>query len=176
MTSFQKFMDAIRNTAFGVIFSVGSFDEALWTDFWNRLFFYCTTEGLCECLRPAENMGLQFGYLEEILAKKGSWNEDDYEEVYPDYVLDGQGKKKEKPVHIYVPDMMKKIKVSCTPFEPSGLEGFLEQLLPPYTHKNKDLQERQIVTLLSGATLRYYSFLIDQVALLRLYCNLIACL
>ena len=86
------------------------FDESLWPDHWARIYFHCTEQKTCKNLRPADNIGIQYKYLEEVQEARGYWGNDDYEEVFSDRVLGADGKAKEDPVHVFVPELMKKTK------------------------------------------------------------------
>ena len=163
VSSFSKFMDALMVATHSHPFSFGDFDESLWPDLFNRVYFHCIEKKICKILRPAENIGICYKYLEDIKEKNGFWTKKDYEEVYPDIVIGGDGEIKTDPVHIYVSEVMKKAPVKTSSFTPSGLEGFLEMLNPPFTSSNPELQERQVITLLANASLRYYRFIVDQI-------------
>ena len=160
--SFQKFCDALRNATFGLTFSVNQFDESLWPDLWARVYFHCTEQKICKNLRPADNLGIQYRYLEEMQEEKGYWCDYDYEEVFSDKVLGADGKVKEDPAHVFVPELMKKVKLETKVFEPTGLEGLLEMMNPPYTHHNPEVRVRQVIALMAAGSLRYYRFIVDQ--------------
>ena len=177
--SFQKFLEALREATHGLTFSVGEFDSSLWPDLFNRfiyiyhfiiiqildcrIHFYCVQKNICKNLRPAENIGIAYKYLEEVHENKGYWSKEDYEEVYPDMVLGGNGNIKKEPVHIFVSEVLKKSKITFTRFTPTGLEGMCEMLNPPYTSKNQELRERQIITMFAHGSLRFYRFIVDQI-------------
>ena len=115
-------------------------------------------------LRPALNIGTQYAYLEEKKKERGFWTEEDYEDVYPDVVIGGDGRVKEDPIHIFVPDIMNStMEMSINSFTSNGLTGYLEMMLPPYTSSDPDLRKTQGITLLSSTGLRYYKHIIDQV-------------
>ena len=163
INTFKTFTEALRLGTHGLIFTFNPFDESLWPDLWSRLYYHCTETKICRTLRPADNIGIQYKFLEEMQESKGHWNDSDYEEVYSDRVLDAMGKEKEKPIHIYVPELTKKAKVLTPAFLASGLEGFMEMLNPPYTHHNPEIRTRQILALMAAGPLRYYRFIVDQV-------------
>ena len=114
-------------------------------------------------LRPALNSGIQYAYLDAMTETKGNWDEDDYEEVYMDVVLDGYGKIKKDPIHVFVQEVMRKGKISSTPFFPSGVIGFLEMLSPPYTSEDPELRSRQILFIMAASGTRFYRFIIQQI-------------
>ena len=164
VNSFQRFAEALRLGTHGVIFSYNQFDEALWPDLWARLYYHCTATKICKTLRPADNIGIQYLYLDEVQEKNGSWTERDYEEVYSDRVLGADGQvKTEETIHIFVPELTKRARVGTPVFEPSGLEGFMEMLNPPFTHHNPDLRNRQLLALMAAGPQRYYRFIVNQV-------------
>lgn len=163
VNSFKTFTEALRLGTHGLIFTYNQFDEALWPDLWSRLYYHCTEKKICKTLRPAENLGIQYMFLEEMQEKKGHWSETDYEEVYSDRVLAADGTVKKDPIHIYVPELTKKVKVVTPAFLASGLEGFMEMLNPPYTHHNPEIRNRQILALMAAGPQRYYRFIVDQV-------------
>ena len=163
VNSFTRFSEMLRLGTHGVIFSYNQFDEALWPDLWARLYYHCTETKICRTLRPADNIGIQFKYLEEVQEKHGHWTDDDYEEVYSDRVLGADGMVKAEPVHIFVPELTKKAKVVTPAFEASGLEGFMEMLNPPFTHHSAEVRNRQLLALMAAGPLRYYRFIVDQV-------------
>ena len=138
------------------------FDESLWPDHWARIYFHCTEQKTCKNLRPADNIGIQYKYLEEVQEARGYWGNDDYEEVFSDRVLGADRKAKEDPVHIFVPELMKKTKFGTRAFEPTGLEGLLEMMNPPYTHHNPEVRKRQIIALMAAGSLCYYRFIVDK--------------
>ena len=161
--SFQRFSDALRAAVHGVTFSVSQFDESLWPDLWARVYFFCTEQKLCKSLRPADNIGIQHKYLEECQDEKGFWNEDDYEEVFSDRVLGSDGRVKQDPIHVLVPELLKKGTIGTKDFEPTGLEGLLQMMNPPYTHHNPDLRNRQIIAMMGAGSNRFYRFIVQQV-------------
>ena len=88
---------------------------------------------------------------------------EDYEEVFPDKVLGHDGSPKENPIHIFVPEVLKRTKIVTKEFEPTGLEGLLSMMSPPYTHHNQELRNRQIIAAMAAGPMRYYRFIVDQV-------------
>ena len=163
VNSFQRFIEALRLNTHGVIFTYNQFDEALWPDLWARLYYHCTEEKVCKKLRPADNIGIQYKYLDEMEEKNGQWTSADYEEEYSDRVLGSDGEIKESPIHIFVPELAKKAKVGTPAFKASGLKGLMEMMNPPYTHHNQEIRSRQLVALMAAGALRYYRFIVNQV-------------
>ena len=124
-------------------------------------------------LRPALNIGTQYAYLEEKKKERGFWTEDDYEDVYPGVVIGGDGKVKTDPIHIFVPDIMASTmdQMSINSFTCSGIKGYLEMLLPPYTSSDPDFRKTQGVTLLASTGVRFYRHIVDQASTFRHYGN-----
>ena len=125
------------------------------------LFFY-ESNGITKQLRPALNTGIQHHYLEEQQIKKGYWDEEDFEEVYQDTILDGHGLVKKDSIHILVPEVLKKAKMTSSSVILTGLRGFLEMLEPPYTSDDPAVRFRQVLAILVGVGIRFYRFLILQ--------------
>ena len=123
------------------------------------LFFY-ESNGITKQLRPALNTGIQHHYLEEQQIKKGYWDEEDFEEVYQDTILDGHGLVKKDSIHILVPEVLKKAKMTSSSVILTGLRGFLEMLEPPYTSDDPAVRFRQVLAILVGVGIRFYRFLI----------------
>ena len=121
-------------------------------------------------LRPALNIGTQYEYLEEKKKERGFWTEEDYEDVFPEVVIGGDGKVKEDPIHIFVPDIMNSTmdQMSINSFTCSGIKGFLEMLLPPYTSSDPELRRTQGITLLASTGLRFYRHIVNQA---RQFCH-----
>ena len=115
-------------------------------------------------LRPALNIGTQYQYLEEKKKQRGFWTEDDYEDVYPQCVIGGDGLIKKDPIHIFVPDIMSSTmdQMSMDSFTCSGIKGYLEMILPPYTSSDPTLRRSQGITLLASTGLRYYRHVVNQ--------------
>ena len=123
-------------------------------------------------IRPALNIGTQHHYLKEMKLKKGFWSEDDVEDVFPDVVIGGDGKIKEEPIHIFVHDLMKSSMEDMVieAFTCTGLQGYLEMMLPPFTSTVQSLRRSQGVTLLTITGLRFYRHIVNQVRhILRLF-------
>ena len=97
--------------------------------------------------------------------KKGFWSADDVEDVFPDVVIGGDGKVKTDPIHIFVPDIMKSSmdEMVIEAFTCTGLQGYLEMMLPPFTSSVPSLRKSQGVTLLTISGLRFYRHIVDQV-------------
>ena len=91
--------------------------------------------------RPATNYGIQFETLKSLAKDPLRLQRKDFEVVHPDQVLDSWGCIPEKPIHAVIPEIMGNIKPEIYRYEPSGLRGFLEMLLPPYTSENQDIRD-----------------------------------
>ena len=163
--TFKKFIAAVREGTWGEDVSYNSFDEKLWDELVKRIKYDCEQSGSLKQLRPALNIGIQYAYLQEKTKDRGYWTEDDYEEVYPQMVLGGDGGPKKDPVHIYVPEIMNSTMdhTSLDHFTCSGTKGYLEMLLPPYTSSDPELRRAQGISMLVNTGLRYYRHIIDQV-------------
>ena len=82
------------------------FDPSLWSELFTRVKFDSSQkEGYREDLRPALNWGLQIAFLKEK-AMQSKWMVENMEVVYPDHVLDHDGKIKESPTHVIVPGLI----------------------------------------------------------------------
>ena len=132
-----------------------------------RIKFHCEQQGMMKQLRPALNIGIQFAFLEEKKKEKGFWTQEDYEEVFPQCVIGGDGKVKDNPVHIFVPEIMSSTmdQMSMDHFTTNGFKGYLEMGLPPYTSSDPELRRSQSITLLTCLGLRFYRLIVDQVGI-----------
>ena len=117
-------------------------------------------------LRPALNIGTQHHYLKEMKLKKGFWSAEDMEDVFPEVIIGGDGKIKADPIHIFVPDLMKSSmeEMVIEAFTCTGLQGYLEMMLPPYTSSVPGLRRSQGITLLTITGLRFYRHIVNQVS------------
>ena len=137
--SFKDFKEATQNQIVGKDLEHNVFDPSLWSELFTRVKFDSSQkEGYREDLRPALNWGLQIAFLKEK-AMQSKWMVENMEVVYPDHVLDHDGKIKESSTHVIVPGLIPlslKIKTSSS----SGLEGLLEMLLPPRTSEDHEVR------------------------------------
>ena len=124
------------------------FDPSLWSELFTRVKFDSSQkEGYREDLRPALNWGLQIAFLKEK-AMQSKWMVENMEVVYPDHVLDHDGKIKESSTHVIVPGLIPlslKIKTSSS----SGLDGLLEMLLPPRTSEDHEVRQQQVIAIIN---------------------------
>ena len=130
-----------------------------------RIKFDCEQAGLLKQLRPALNIGTQYAYLEERKKERGFWSKEDYEDVFPQCVIGGDGKVKDDPIHMYVPEIMHSTMdaTSINSFTCSGIKGYLEMVLPPFSSSDPDLRGAQGITCLAATGLRFYKHIVDQV-------------
>ena len=162
--TFKKFIQAVREGTWGEDISYNSFDEKLWDELFKRIKFDCEQAGLLKQLRPALNIGTQYQYLAEKKKERGFWTEEDYEDVYPQCVIGGDGRIKTDPIHIFVPEIMSSTmdQMSMDAFTCSGIKGYLEMMLPPYTSSDPTLRRAQGITLLAATGLHSYRHVVNQ--------------
>ena len=119
-------------------------------------------------MRPALNIGTQYQYLEEKKRERGIWREEDYEDVYPQCVIGGNGGIKADPVHIFVPEIMSSSldQISMDAFTCSDQKAiYLEMMLPPYTSSNLTPKRSQGITLLESTGLPRYRHVVNQASI-----------
>jgi hypothetical protein len=66
-------------------------------------------------------------------------------------VYNALGEVLESPVNTLVPDAFPNKTFRVSPFKPSGLRGFLQHCLPPYTSTSKFRRDQQVMVII-GAT------------------------
>ena len=84
---------------------------------------------------------------------------EDIEDVYPGATFDGNGNKKEDPIHVVIPKLIP-VHMEITSFEPSGIQGLLEMFLPPYTSEDPVMRRQQTVALVSILVMHFYRLII----------------
>ena len=87
----------------------------------------------------------------------------DVEAVYTDIILEGDGKEKNNPIQICVPDIysdmagVSKHKTS----EDGRIKQFLKMMTSPYTNEDPDIRKNQVFSLTFLFALHYYQFIVD---------------
>ena len=91
-------------------------------------------------------------------------SKDDIEAVYPDIIFDGNGKRKNDPIHIFVPDIFNDMPgVSIDRgFEDEGSKQFLKMMTPPYTNEDPEIRKNQVISVTFASLLHFYRFIVDQ--------------
>ena len=91
-------------------------------------------------------------------------SKDDIEAVYPDIIFDGNGKRKNDPIHIFVPDIFNDMPgVSIDRgFEDEGIKQFLRMMTPPYTNEDPEIRKNQVISVTFASLLHCYRFIVDQ--------------
>ena len=127
-----------------------------------RINFECRSSGVRKNRRPALNLGLQYKYIEEKKKTNGRVVQEDIECVYSDMILDGDGKVKQEPIHIFVPEVFKGMSFSKEHCTLGGMKKWYEMMLPPYTTKNPEIRMSQIISIVTATGLHFYRFIVDQ--------------
>lgn len=139
---FERVRPAIVAQTHGELIMNSKFDPCLWSDFVPRLLF--DSRLAIKHQRPARNIGLQWNYLKKKAFNFGGAPQLEHVEiVYRDIVYNGKGEVLEAPVNTLVPDAFPSKNFRVSPFKPSGLRGFLQHFLPPYTSTSKFRRDQQ---------------------------------
>ena len=121
----------------GEVIQHASFDSVLWTEMILKMMLDYPD---MPTKRPALNWGVQFHSLKLIEpGMKDKLMREHLEVVYPGAVYDGLGLRVPNPKHAVVPELLGNIKCRIDISEDSGLIGFLERFLPPFT--SQDLKQ-----------------------------------
>ena len=145
------------------------FDVSLRSDLVPKLIF--DSSMTIQHQRPARNIGLQWNYLKYMAFDFGGVPQLEHI-VYKDVgmkninnkfniyffiiVYNGLGEVVPNPVHTLVPDAFPNKNFRFSPFKRSGLHGFLQHYLPPYSKFRRDQQ----VLALIEATGEYFLLLL----------------
>ena len=139
---FEKVRAAIVAQTHGELIMNSKFDLSLWSDFVPRLLF--DSRMSIKHQRPARNIGLQWNYLKKMAFNFGGAPQLEHVEiVYKDQVYNGKGEVLDSPVNALVPDAFPNRAFRVSPFKPSGLRGYLQHYLPPYTSTSKFRRDQQ---------------------------------
>ena len=76
-------------------------------------------------------------------------------------VYDGWGNRVKSPKHIVVMDMMGNTSCKIASTQDSGLKGFLERMLPPFTSTYPVTRDQQIYALMAFVGVGNYKFIVD---------------
>ena len=113
-------------------------------------------------VRPALNWGIQYqSLLLDAPGDKSKLLREHLEIVYPGAVYNGWGKRVDNPKHCVVKEMMGNIKCNIQQTKDTGLKGFLERLLPPYTSSDPDTRDQQIYALMAFIGIHNYRLIVD---------------
>ena len=113
-------------------------------------------------MRPALNWGIQYHTLVvKAPGKKDKLMREHLEVVYKGAVYDGWGERLEQPVHVVVPELMGNIPCRIASSEDSGLMGFLERFLPPFTSHDPETRDQQTYGLCAFLGIHHYRFMVD---------------
>ena len=75
-------------------------------------------------------------------------------------MYDGLGKEKEEPIHVLVNDAFPTKHFRVSDFVPSGLRGFLQNCLPPYTSTSKFRRDQQVLVIMGATTQHFYRLIV----------------
>ena len=75
-------------------------------------------------------------------------------------VYDGQGVVKENPIHVLVPEAFPNKNFRVSDFKPSGLKGFLQNCLPPFTSTSKFRRDQQILVIMGATGQHFYRLIV----------------
>ena len=75
-------------------------------------------------------------------------------------MFNGLGEILENPVNILVPDAFPNKTFRVSEFKPSGLRGFLKNLLPPYTSTSLFRRNQQILSIVGAAGQHFYRLIV----------------
>ena len=161
---YKKFHESARRQTWGAELCANEFDHNLWGPLFKRVNFECRNSGERKLKRPALNLGVQFEYLNEVKNTKKAVTKDDVEIVYPDIILDGDGRKKADSIHAFVPDIFPDLPgvSKDKTFEDGGIKQFLKMMTPPYTNDDPEIRKNQVISLTFSLALHYYRFIVDQ--------------
>ena len=150
MYTFSKVRSAIVAQTHGELVMHNRFEQDLWADLVPKLVFDSSMS--IKYIRPARNIGLQWNYLKKMAFDHGGIIQlKDVEIVYKDVVYNGIGEIVSDPVHALVPDAFPNKAFRVSKFIPSGLIGYLQHCLPPFTSTSKLRRDQQVLALI-GAT------------------------
>ena len=139
--SFKSFHRIVTEQTWNVDLSYIPFDETLWSELFVRIKHSCRP---IRNKKPARNWGTQVKHLKQMARQRGGkWLLEDVEDVYPGVVFDGFGNIKKDPIHVIVPKLLP-IQMDVLDFDPSGIQGLLEMMLPPYTSEDPVMRAQQI--------------------------------
>ena len=159
-SKFDKVRAAIVSQTHGHLIMNSRFDNNLWSDFVPKLIFESSDKIIYQ--RTAKNVGLQWHYLKSMAFDHGGALQLEHVEVvYRDVVYNGLGKKLETPVNVLVPEAYPNKTFRVTDFKPSGLRGFLQLCLPPYTSTSVFRREQQILVIMGALSKYKFSFHLD---------------
>ena len=150
MYKFDRVRAEIVAQTHGELVMHNRFDLSLWSDLVPKLIFDSSMTIMHQ--RPARNIGLAWNYLKKMSFEFGGVPQLEHVEiVYKDVVYNGLGEVLTNPVHALVPDAFPNKIFRVSRFLPSGLRGYLQHCLPPYTSSSKFRRDQQVLVLI-GAT------------------------
>ena len=113
-------------------------------------------------MRPALNWGIQYKTLVvEAPGDKSKLLRKDLEIVYPGAVYNGLGKRSSQPVHVVVPELMGNIQCRILSSDDTGLMGFLERFIPPFTSPDPETRDQQAYGLCAFIGIHNYRLVVD---------------
>ena len=143
----------------GEVIQHASFDAVLWTEMIPKMMLDYPD---IPTMRPALNWGIQFHSLKlNAPGMKDKLMREHLEVVYPGAVYDGWGQRVSNPKHAVVPELLGNIKCRIDKSEDSGLIGFLERFLPPFTSQDPETRDQQTFALCAFLGVNHYRFMID---------------
>ena len=113
-------------------------------------------------MRPAHNWGLQYKTMVlEAPGDKSKLLRNDLEIVYPRAIYNGWGKRPDQPVHVVVPELMGNIQCRIQSSDDSGLTGFLERFIPPFTSPDPETRDQQAYGLCAFIGIHNYRLVLE---------------
>ena len=138
---FDKVHLAIVAQTHGELIMNSRFDQSLWSDLVRKLIF--DSRMTIKHQQPARNIGLQRQYLKKMSFEYGGVPQLKHAEIVYNVVYNGLGELLDSPVNVLVPEAFPHKNFRVSHFKPSGLRGFLQLCLPPYTATSKFRRDQQ---------------------------------
>ena len=161
-SKFAKVKAAIVAQTFGEMILNSTFEANLWSEFVPKLLIDCADTIVHQ--QPARNIGLQWHYLKEkAFEYDGRLQLEHVEIVYRDIVFNGRGEILANPVNILIPEAFPNKTFRVTDFKPSGLRGFLQNLLPPYTSTSLFRRNQQILCIMGAVSQHFYRLIVHNI-------------
>jgi hypothetical protein len=154
-------MTAVKSKTHGEVIQHANFDSLLWIEMIPKIMLDFPD---MPRMKPALNWGLQYRTLvAKAPGDKEKLMREHLEVIYPSAVYDGWGRRPEQPVHVVVPELMGNIQCRVASSEDSGLMGFLERFLPPFTSPDPETRDQQAYGLCAFIGIHNYRLMIDYI-------------
>ena len=166
--SFKKVHETIVRQTHGVLVLQKPINNSVWMEFVQRLLI--DSQGEIFHQRPVANTGFNIQYIEERASKNGGKiRVGDIEVVYGETVYNTDGKVKDKPMSIVVPEAFPHKNLSITPHTPTGLLGYLKLFLPPALSPHIERRSQQQLALMNATVQHFYYFIVKNLGFCPAY-------